>query len=67
MSDLIDRANAILHKIENEVDPLRCALYHREAADLLPQLIKELKEFERLEAFQSDGLDLPPDYYENDS
>jgi hypothetical protein len=45
-----------------------------ELVDLVPELVeeiekqeKELVEFRRLSQFQSNGLDLPYDYYENDA
>ena len=41
-SDLVGRAQAIVEKIRICEDPLRCALYHREAADILPELIDAL-------------------------
>jgi hypothetical protein len=41
-SDLLGRAQAIVEKIDHCEDPLRCALYHREAADILPELIEAL-------------------------
>ena len=42
-NELIERAEKILSDIENEKDPLRQCLHYRDAADILPELLKWYK------------------------
>ena len=43
MTTLLEDAKRIQGEIESEQDPLRQSLHYREAANLLPRLIKELE------------------------
>ena len=58
---LIERIEIVIKKIKGEPDPLKRAMHHREAADLLPEILAALIRHE-FESSLYTNFGLPDDY-----